>query len=195
MPAVDFNNSTYYSVSDGRICTQHKQPVPGSIERVNKNGKVVHETFHSALKGRITKITTKDSDYGKFWNVELNGNEILQFQYSSGYANGFLRTLPNVDLSKEVVLAPKLTIEGDKKKGTIFINQDGKALKWFYTKEDPQDLPPLKKIKIKGKETWDSSDQMEFLESMVKEKIMPVLESKTLQAAPTDTDSLDEAPF
>jgi hypothetical protein len=194
MPAVDYNNSTYYSISEGRICTQHKQPVPGSIERVNKNGKTVHETFHSGLKGMITNITTKDSDFGKFWLVELNGNEILQFQYSSGYANGFLRTLPNVDFTKEVVLIPKLTVEGDKKKGTIFINQDGKALKWFYTKEDPNGLPDLKKIKVKGKETWDSSDQMDFLETMVKEKILPALNVKVIAPAPSN-DELEDAPF
>lgn len=194
MPAVDYNNSTYYSISDGRICTQHKQPVPGSIERVNKNGKTVHETFHSGLKGKITNITTKDSDYGKFWCVELNSNEVLQFQYSSGYANGFLRALPNADFSQEVTLTPKMTVEGDKKKGTIFINQNGKALKWHFTKEDPNGLPDLKKIKIKGKETWDSSDQMEFLENMVKETIIPQLKTKVLSGPPTD-DQLEDAPF
>jgi hypothetical protein len=191
MPAVDYNNSTFYSISDGRICTQHKQPVPGSIERVNKNGKIVHETFHDALKGKITNIYTKDSDYGKFWYVELNGNEVLQFQYSSGYANSFLRALPNVDLTSEVILAPKLTIEGDKKKGSLFINQHGKALKWAYTKDEPNGIPDLKKIKVKGKETWDSSDIMDFLEDMVKTQVLP-----SLQVVATTSQQEDEdAPF
>jgi hypothetical protein len=191
MPAVDYNNSTFYSISEGRICTQHKQPVPGSIERVNKNGKIVHETFHDALKGKITNIYTKDSDYGKFWYVELNGNEVLQFQYSSGYANSFLRALPNVDLTSEVTLAPKLTIEGDKKKGSLFINQHGKALKWAYTKDEPNGIPDLKKIKVKGKETWDSSDIMDFLEDMVKTQILPSLQVVATTSAQEDED----APF
>jgi hypothetical protein len=91
-------------------------------------------------------------------------------KYSSGYAAAFLKALPNVDLSKDVQLSPKVTVEGEKKKTTIFLNQDGAPVKWFYTKDNPNGCPGLKKIKVKGVETWDDSEMMEFLEKMVNEK-------------------------
>jgi len=52
----------------------------------------------------------------------------------------------------------------------MFVNQGGAALKWYYTKDNRNGLPELKKLKVKGKETWDDSDMMEFLEKMVAEK-------------------------
>ena len=42
-------------------------------------------------------------------------------------------------------------------------------------KENPGQMPNLKKIKIKGVEQWDDSDMMEFLEAYVKEHITPQL--------------------
>ena len=66
-------------------------------------------------------------------------------------------------------------------------------MKWFFTKNNPNGLPPLQKIKIKGKETWDDSEAMEFLEKMVTGHIVPTLRS--LQDIPTSTDPADDLPF
>ena len=51
----------------------------------------------------------------------------------------------------------------DKTKTTIFVAQNDKAAKWYYTRDNPNGLPQLKKIKIKGKEAWDDTEVMEFL--------------------------------
>jgi hypothetical protein len=206
MAAIDFNNAIYYTISDGRICRQHKEPVEGSITRVNKNGRTVHETFHKALKGIITDIKTKDGDYGKQWIVSLKDEtgqaEQLQFQYSSGYANAFLRTLPNVDFSKDVIIAPNMQTVNDKKKTSIFLSQysenAGKyeALKWYYTKDDPHGIPNLEQKKIKGKVIYDDSEIMEFLENMVNTKILPKLKNfKQVAADVEEEDDKEDAPF
>lgn len=201
MATVDFNSAIYYTISDGKICRQHREPVEGSTSRVNKMGKTVHETFYKALKGRIVDIQTRESDYGKSWLITIQDSagtrEVLQFQYSSGYANGFLRALPNLDLGAEVTISPNLKMEGDKKKTTIFLSQHGKAIKWFYTKDTPNSLPQLEQKKIKGKITWDDSEQMEFLEVMVKEDILPQLKGAAPAAAEVEVESDDsgEAPF
>jgi hypothetical protein len=42
--------------------------------------------------------------------------------------------------------------------------QDGQKIAPYYTKEDPKGLPQMVKIKVKGKEQWDDSDMMQFLE-------------------------------
>jgi hypothetical protein len=47
-------------------------------------------------------------------------------------------------------------------------NQNGSGLKWAFTKDNPNGMPDLVKIKVKGKDTWDDSDRMEFLENYAK---------------------------
>ena len=57
----------------------------------------------------------------------------------------------------------------------MFLNQNGTAVKWAYTKDNPNGCPSLKQIKVKGQSTWDDSDMMEFLEAMVNNDIIPQL--------------------
>lgn len=177
--AVGHNsNAAFYSISNGKICRQFTAPTETSKERTNKNGRIVHEDFYDFIDGRIIGIDTKDSEYGRFWMITLqdkDGNYVLQMPYSSGYSGAFLKTLPNINLSSSVKLIPKLTIEGDKKKTTLFVNQHGKALKHYYNRESPNGLPELEQKKIKGKMVYDDSLIMEFLEKMVVEDIQPKL--------------------
>jgi hypothetical protein len=179
MAEVITSHAAFYSITDGRICRTFKSATSKSIERVNKMGKIVHEEFSDGLSGRIIDIKTKDHpDYGKFWLITLkdgNWSGVVQIKYSSGYASAFLKMLPNIDLSKDVTIVPKMTIDGDKKKASLFIMQDGIPLKHFYTKDNNNGLPQMKKIKVKGKETWDDTEMMEFLEKMVFTEVVPQL--------------------
>ena len=164
-------SKVFLSISNGKLVRSYKEKVEGSVSRVNKAGREVHEMFYDSLEGIIKGVDTKDGDYGKFLvvNVESNGvNYQLEMNYSSGYSASFLKTLPNVKLSDIVTITPKLTIEGDKKKSVIFLNQGRVGIKWYFTKDNPNGMPDLTKVKIKGKETWDDSDRMEFLENYAK---------------------------
>jgi hypothetical protein len=165
----------YLTITDGKICRKVTCPTATSKERINKLGKLVHEEFYKGWEGKITNIETRESDYGKDWNITIEDADttaILQFKYSSGYASSFLKALPNVDLGLDVEIIPKLTIDGEKKRGSIILSQNGKGVKWFYTKDTPNGIPSMQKIKIKGVEQWDDSEMMEFLEEMVKAKFM-----------------------
>lgn len=176
MGAGNSSHAAFYSISNGKICRQFNSPDSETKERVNKNGKTVFEKFYDFIDGKIIDIGTKDSDYGRFWVVTLEDEEgqyILQMPFSSGYSGAFLKTLPNVDLEHKVKLIPKLTTEGDKKKTTLFVNQHGKALKHYFTKDEPNGLPQLEQKKIKGKIVFDDSELMDFLEKMVVDKILP----------------------
>lgn len=157
----------FLSISNGKLVRQLKEKTDNSVSRVNKVGREVHELFYDSLEGVIKSIGTKESDYGKFWVLKLESGGIvyqLEFNYSGGYAASFLKALPNADLTRQLILIPKLTVEGDKKKSVLFISQDGKGLKFYFTKDTPNGMPELQKIKVKGKETWDDSERMEFLE-------------------------------
>lgn len=172
------NSAIYLSVSDGKIVRRFKEPTAQSKPRTNKLGNTVHEETYDYVEGMITGITVRDSDYGKFWCVNIQDGAdayILQFQYSGGNANSFLKSIPNADLRKPIRIRPAVEIDGDKKRSKLFLVQDDKALRWFWTKENPGQMPNLKKIKIKGVEQWDDSDMMEYLEAYVTEHITPKL--------------------
>lgn len=208
MGAVLENNAIFLSITNGKICKKVLQPTATSQERVNKNGKTVHEEYYNGWKGKITAITVRDHpEFGKFWNVTLSdkdGDAVLQMNYSSGYSAAFLKMLPNIDLNNDVTITPNLKKEGDKNKTSLFITQHGIPVKWYYTRDNPNGCPELKKIKVKGKETWDDSDIMEFLEKMVNSEIVPKLSTGGASAAGKatggafdveDIEAVDDLPF
>lgn len=201
MGAGNSSHAAYFSISNGKICRQFNSPDSETITRVNKAGKTVHEKLYDFIDGKIINIDTKESDYGKSWIITLQDEEgqyALQMPYSSGYSSAFLKTLPNVDLSASVKLIPKLTVEGDKKKTTLFVNQHGKALKHAFTKESPNGLPQMKQQKVKGKLAWDDSDMMEFFDKMVAEDVLPKLKGSkpiSIPAGVTADADEEEAPF
>jgi len=185
------NTAIYLSVSDGKIVRRFKEPTAQSKARTNKMGNTVHEENYDYVEGLITGIKVKDSDYGKFWCVNIqDGSDayILQFQYSGGNANSFLKSIPNADLRKPIRIRPAVDIDGDKKRSKLFLVQDDKALRWFWTKDNPGKMPSLQKIKIKGVEQWDDSDMMEYLEAYVSEHITPKLGGGDIANAQEDED-------
>lgn len=172
------SSSIYLSIADGKIVRRFKESTANSKQRTSKTGKIVHEESYDYVSGIITDISTKDSDYGKFWNVRLvDGSDVytLQFQYSGGNASSFLKAIPNADLSKRITIKPRSEMNGDKKRTTVMLIQDGKIIKWKWTKDNPGDLPGLKKVKVKGVEQWDDSDMMEALEAYIDEHVKPKL--------------------
>lgn len=204
MGAVMQSNAIFLTISNGQICKKVSSPTAISKERVNKNGATVHEEYYKGWKGQITAIAIREhQEYGKFWNITLTDNEgdaVLQMKYSSGYAGAFLKILPNIDLNGDVVITPKLTIEGQKKKTSLFVTQHGQPVKWYYTKDNPNGLPQLQKRKLKGQDVWDDTEMMEFLEKMVNTEIVPKLPKGRTTGADAvpdidDVENTDEAPF
>ncbi len=173
------NRAIFLSIGDGKITRRVQAPTKDSKQRTTKQGKVVNEEIYDAISGIITDIKVYDhKDFGKFWNIYLQDGEdiyVLQTNYSGGYSSAFLKALPNVNLAERVRIIPSLKVEGTKKKVTLFVNQGGHALKHAYTKDNPNGLPQMVQVKVKGVLQWDDSDMMEFLEKMVNEKIIPQL--------------------
>lgn len=180
MGAGTATSTVYYNISNGKIVRQFPNKTATSVERVNKNMRTVHEEFYDYLDGYLVDLFSRETDYGKYWIVVLQdqksgAKQHLQLPFSSGYAMGFLKALPNADITKPLKVIPHARKEGDKTKATIFLNQAEKSLKWYYTKDHPNGLPPLRKMKVKGKEVWDDTSVMEFLEKMVQKQILPKL--------------------
>ncbi|NDD55205.1 hypothetical protein EBZ39_15305, partial [bacterium] len=61
----------YLAVADGKIVRRVKEPTAKSRQRTTKESKTVHEELYDYATGLITDITTRENDYGKFWNVVM----------------------------------------------------------------------------------------------------------------------------
>lgn len=192
--------TVYLSVANGKLVRQHKEANADTVSRVNKVGKTVHEEFFKDLTGVITKIETKENDYGKQWQIVISDGAdryMLQMPFSGRYSSSFLKALPNVVQGKPVRFMPwEMQDKNDASKKvtgvTLYQDQDGNGMTKIasaYTKEDPNGLPQMKQVKVKGKTTWDDYDMMTFLEAMAKD---------WMKSAPPVTDKEaeeTEAPF
>jgi hypothetical protein len=128
---------------------------------------------YSSIEGKITKIEFQDDEYKgvttrKAVLTIVDGDEtyLLQLRTDSGYYRGLSFAIGNANIDQPVKLtANSKSIDGGKSQTTMFVNQNGHALKWTWTKDNPGDLPKLEQIKIKGQMTNDNSKQLEFLEN------------------------------
>ena len=190
-------NTTYLSVADGNLVRQHKQANAQTTERITKTGKLVFEERFKDLTAKLDGITTRENDYGKQWQIRFQDQGdyyVISLPYSSRYASSFLKALPNIDLAKELRFMPwamKDKMDPTKTITGITLYQDGEKVAPYYTKEDPKGLPQMVKIKVKGKEQWDDSDMMVFLEDMALNLFEQ--DHKDLTTASSDND--EETPF
>jgi hypothetical protein len=194
-------STVFLSVADGNLVRSYKVANDNTIERVTKTGKLVFEEKYKDLTGIITSIETKENDFGKQWAVTfMDGSDkyVVNMPFSSRYAASFLKALPNIDGNKVVKFMPwSMTDKQDASKkitGITMYQNDGNGFVKIlpaFTKEAPNGLPQMKKIKVKGKETWDDSDMMEFLENVAKEFIAGLKKS----APEAIENESEEAPF
>lgn len=180
-------SSTYLSITNGKIARRVKEKTAKSVSRTTASGKEVHEELYDFIEGHLIDIKTKDipEEYGggKTWLLQINDGENeyqLQFPYSSGYANGFLMSIQNCDLTKPIKFFPWAKEVDGKKKTALYLNQQNnmggwEAAEWVYTKDKPNGCPPMVQTKYKGKDVWDDTDRMEFLSEMINAKILPAL--------------------
>ena len=171
----------YITILGGKFCQRVEEGTEGAKTRVNKVGNTVHEKFYESFTGKLINITVQDGDYGKTWNFSFQDKEdvyTLQLSYSNSFSTAFLKMLPNIDLTKEMKVSPSTKEVDGKNKNSLFIYQDGVALKHAFTRENPGGMPDMEQITIKGVLVWDDTKRLEFLQKMVDETIIPQL-SKT----------------
>lgn len=193
----------FITILNGKFCQRVPEGTAGSIERVNKLGKTVHERFYDSFTAKLIDIKTQDSEYGKNWLFVFRDNgEVynLQLSYSNSFAQNLLKMLPNIDLSKEMKLQPAVKVVDGKNKSSLFISQGGVTIKHAYTKDNPNGLPQMKQVKVKGQDVWDDSERLEFLHAMVEKDVLPKLPrdaqaAKEAKGEDSSALAVDEDPF
>lgn len=170
---------------------------PGAVTRVNKKNVTVHELFYDSFTGKLLSIRKRESPYGPQWEFDFKDNEdvyTLQLSYSNSYAKNFLKILPNADSTQEMKVQPSEKIVDGKAKSSLFVSQNGVTLKHAYTKDNPNGLPPMEQIMVKGVPTWDDTKALVFLQEMLDRDIIPKLPKDAVAtqlapaAAPKDKD-------
>lgn len=187
----------FITILGGKFSQKVPEGTPGATTRTNKKGKIVHEKYYDNFTGKLVGIKTQDGEYGKSWIFSFKDKEEvynLQLSYSNSFATAFLKMLPNIDLTKEMKVSPstKMDAEG-KNKSSLFVNQDGVALKHAYTREVPNGMPDMEQITAKGVLVWDDTKRLSFLYNMVATTIIPKLEQ--INGKPVETISKEVSAF
>lgn len=168
---------TYVNQFKGNFTVRSNADDPEAKQRINKMGKTVYEKLYNTLSGYITGIKkTESEDYGFGWEVtvEADGKDYtLNMSYIGRTTMGIFLRLPNIDLNKEVEL--KLFYFEEEDKSALVVYQDGEKIMPFWTKDDPKTLPQMEKTMVNGKETWDSTQRMKYLEKYLETKVEPRL--------------------
>ena len=188
------SNAIFLSTFDGFFEQKLKEPKPGSVQRVNKNNETINVFRYNTLVGKIAKIEYKVTEkFGDFWSVTIVDDRTykLDLQVTSSSTFYFLNRLINaeVNLKAPVELKVFAEVEDDKKKTVILLKQGGKMIAGVYSKDNPQDLPPMEKVLFQGKERWDSTRRDIFLRGIIEKYIVPELDATIIPPNATTTDA------
>ena len=188
------NNAIFLSTFDGFFEHKIKEPRPGSVQRVNKNGVTINVMRYNTLVGKLTKVEFKTTDeYGDFWSLTVVDDHTykLDLPVNSPATYHVLNKLLNADLNLKAPMEFKVfgEVEGDKKRNVILVKQGGKMINGVYTKENPQDLPQMKQVMFKGKLQWDSTERDLFLKDLIEKYVIPELDGYV------EPHTVDDDPF
>ena len=198
---------TYVGVYDGKLEVRVDKKTPGAIEREKtKQGKPTGESifvkYYGFLEGRILDIKKderKMPDGTEFSSMKIYLDDIgdkyvLNWPYDSDLTRIFYKILQNIDLSSIVEFSVNKSKNNKGKEVTsLFIKQNGVNLKQKYTRDyqyapgEPV-KPEWKQMVFKGKEVWDNTEEMQFFEKILEEKIIPKLKKAAPRAMSNDFD-------
>lgn len=162
----------FYSISAGRVVKKVPEGTENAVERTSSKGNVSYVLEYGSLNGTITSLSVRDTDFGMFLNIGMQDG-IDQFTLSlnlkSKLFSRFAKTLPNIDLEKEIYIGafPGDPLPNGGIESIISFNQDRMKVEQYYTKDTPHDLPAPTKTVEMGKDKWDYSKQNNFLYELI----------------------------
>lgn len=185
----------YITILNGKFAVRTKEGEPGAVQRVNKLNNTVWEKFYDSFTAKLVNIRTRDSQYGKSWEFDFkDAGDIwtLQLSYSNSYAKNLIKILPNADLAQEMKLQPSSKVEDGKTKSSLFVSQNGTTLKHAYTRTNPNGMPDMEEILVKGAKQLDDSKQLVFLQAMVERDILPKLSKESTAPVANEPMAIEE---
>jgi hypothetical protein len=171
----------YLTFSNGKFVQRVDENTTGAVARVLEKGpntgKTVHEIQFEGYEGQIYDLQTEASEYGTRLHIFMDVSTVeepdakvkISLPLSSGPAKGFLSRVPVLDFNKDVLLKGYNIENKETGRFNSFLvpYQDGKKIEPFYTKENPNGLPKMQQIKVKGNLVWDDTEQLEFYTALI----------------------------
>lgn len=146
----------------------------GKIVYKDNSGQVFEK---KSVSGMLTDVFVKrDGRFGPEFHVVLYDEGIyhLQMFLNSLYARAFMCMMKNIAPAQSLTIKPSEFVDTDgKKRQSLFLYQEGQAVKWYY-KKDLNGLPAPEADILKDKngkeyEGWNYSKQYEFLLNALEE--------------------------
>lgn len=197
----------FWTVKNGLLCKRVNEGTEGSVQQKKEDGTVYFEIQKRDFTGRLKKVDVRShEEYGKFLRLHFvaKGESVnIEMKFDSGYAFGFLSTIPSAKIDGLILIAPFYSEKDGKKETKVFIKDETcEGKKWcpqYFTKEHANGLPQLEKVTFKGKESWDNSKRLDYFENTLIPKLNAGLEkiwgSAPVQnkIAPVSDEFLEEA--
>lgn len=198
--------------ADGKLYVSSKEPKEGYVEHKSKTGTISYWKEYSAVQGKLRGAMIKEVEYdgakAKFLMLFMRDGEedyaivtplFTQKGGLNSYVKSFVRYFENIDLTKDIIIAPQARKKDEKyAPGGFWINyvgddgKNGPLVPMFY-KRDTNGWPDLDSVTtITGEKKWDSSRQDKFaydklvsyIELLSNRKEKPKEEPKTDTRAP-----------
>lgn len=139
-----------------------------AVKEKNRNGED-QVGMYDNLTGRIIGVQFKEDQYNGqeftvavFEIVDNQNTYLLQIRVDSGYFRTLCNSLRSADVNRIVTLSGIYTKTNNKTKTVLFVKQDGKTLKHYFTKDNMGELPALEKVTYNNKDRYDSTKQQQF---------------------------------
>lgn len=168
----------YLSIHEGLMKQRMNTPDEVAYNSLSKVH-LLHISFQVIRKDKNDPNSEVIGDVIAFHLVDKDDYFILQTWLNSIYAKCFFNLMENVDWNKEVTIVTSQKIVDGKKKGALFIRQDGNIVKWKYTNGNMQDCPPVAvTVAENGTKHYDNTEQEAFFLVKLDKWLMPELAKK-----------------
>lgn len=143
LQAHEGGNKTYLKIIDGKLRTEVDKETQNAVRRDWKapdgSEGTKWELVYDTVSGTLTGLTTRDTDFGKFLNVEFDGTEVVSLHTDHRYFSDFVKKLASCDVTKPMTVRPYDFVDKNDKRVTgVAITQEGhgwkddKAPDFFY---------------------------------------------------------------
>ncbi len=156
---------------DGKFHIECDENAEGAVKRTvkaKKSGEVDKhyiEQLYDEILGKITSLEIKDGEYGRVLYIALDNEIVVSVGTSGSFGQDLLKKIPNIDISKEVTLAPYSFINKENGKSVkgVTVYQCGNKLYSFFqegTGKDTKningypDVDEKKKPEVTAKTDW-----------------------------------------
>lgn len=183
--------ATYINVANGKFVRRLKtaDEHPDATTRTTAKGNVIHELDMKSPVGFITGLEFRDNEFNGIINrqlmvtLDVNSEKyIITMPSNSSYAKRLINSAASITDFGVTVRLYAWQMENPEKAGKYWQgislytpphDKDSKVLP-KYSKEE---IPDMKKVRVKGNDVWDDEDQMKFYENVVTTEIMPRIQA------------------